>query len=246
MTLYHEKSELIDLWTAKFLSEFERPRSRRKENKAITIAFGRTTYPKKNRPRTLTTTNTPSSSLQTPTKLSESRAHLTLQRRTLCPLDSQDSKTKGAQMLNWYFDRAKAEEKRNRMSQYAREIRLGARSQLSREIDSITRLVVTSFKTVILAERCALFLHDEETKELYFKPVGENDYRHARLKEIRFPANTGVAGWVATNKQCLNIHNAYKDARFNSNIDKKTGFRTRTILCHPGKFGFCYSLTLIS
>ena len=31
----------------------------------------------------------------------------------------------------------------------------------------------------------------------------------------------------------LNIKNAYKDARFNSDIDKKTGFRTRTILCHP-------------
>lgn len=251
---YYDNNELVDLWTSKFLSEFERPHtSCRKESKAkASIAFGRATYSNvdaemtSNRPRTVATTSstTPSSSvgrsstrmssIHTPTKLSESRAHLTQQRRTLGPLDSQDSKAKGIQMLNFNIDRQKAEEKRNRMSQYAREIRHGARTQLSREIDSITRLVVKSFKSVILAERCALFLHDEAKKELYFKPVGDNE-SHARLKEVRFPANTGVAGWCATNKQCLNIHNAYKDHRFNSNIDKKTGFRTRTILCHPGE-----------
>ena len=247
-------SELVDLWTSKFLSEFERPRiSCRKESQSeIQVAFGRTTYPNLNnvnadrtstRPRTVTTaapipsssvvrSSTRMSSIHTPTKLSESRAHLTQQRRILGPLDSQDSKMLGVQMLNFSIDRQKAEEKRNRMSQYAREIRLGARSQLSREIDSITRLVVKSFKKVILAERCALFLNDEAKRELYFKPVGDND-SHARLKEIRFPANAGVAGWVATNKQCLNIRNAYKDQRFNSDIDKKTGFRTRSILCHP-------------
>lgn len=74
---------------------------------------------------------------------------------------------------------------------------------------------------------------DESTNELYFKPVGDSDHSHARLMEIRFPASSGVAGWVASNKMMLNIKNAYKDARFNSEIDKKTGFRTRTILCHP-------------
>eukprot|EP00986_Skeletonema_menzelii_P000632 scaffold175_cov134-Skeletonema_menzelii.AAC.2 len=177
--------------------------------------------------------STRSSSIYTPTKLSESRAHLTQQRqRRSLFLDSQDNKMQGVQMLNFKIEREKAEEKRKRMKQYARELRLGARSQLSREIDSITRLVVKSFKKVILAERCALFLHDESTQELYFKPVGDNE-SHARLKEIRFPANQGVAGWCATNKQCLNIPNAYKDHRFNSDIDKKTGFRTRTILCQP-------------
>jgi GAF domain-containing protein len=247
---YNDNNELIDLWTSKFLSEFERPRtctSCRKESKRkLQVAFGRTTYIDVEtdrtpaRRRTVMTASpavgrsrTRVSSIYTPTKLSESRAHLTQQRqRQSLFLDSQDSKMQGVQMLNFNIDRQKAEEKSKRMKQYARELRLGARSQLSREIDSITRLVVKSFKTVILAERCALFLHDASTNELYFKPVGDNE-SHARLKEIRFPAKQGVAGWCATNKQCLNIHNAYKDHRFNSDIDKKTGFRTRTILCHP-------------
>ena len=237
-------NELIDLWTSKFLAEFERPStaSYPRDKRKVEVAFGRSTYGvKSTRPRSVSTVSPMKSvpaigvgrrirvsSIHTPTKLSESRAHLTLQRQRT----NQDSKMQGIQMLSFKQDRRKAEETRKRMSQYSRELSLGARSQLSREIDSITRLVVKSFKSVILAERCALFLHDESKEELYFKPVGDNE-SHARLKEIRFPSKTGVAGWVATNKQCLNIPNAYKDHRFNSDIDKKTGFRTRTILCHP-------------
>ena len=250
MDFNDSNSELVDIWTRQFLKEFDRPctscRKERESKRKLQVAFGRTTYmdvdntdrATQARPRTVMTmspavgrSSTRSSSIYTPTKLSESRAHLT-QERQRRSFSQGDSKMQGVQMLNFKIEREKAEEKRKRMKQYARELRLGARSQLSREIDSITRLVVKSFKTVILAERCALFLHDESTQELYFKPVGDNE-SHARLKEIRFPANQGVAGWVATNKICLNIPNAYKDHRFNSDIDKKTGFRTRTILCHP-------------
>lgn len=92
------------------------------------------------------------------------------------------------------------------------------------------------FRKLIDCERCALFLMDQDNNELYFKPVGDvnkGNAKVARLKEIRFPATSGVAGWCATNKEMLNIKNAYHDSRFNADIDKKTGFRTRTILCHP-------------
>ena len=100
----------------------------------------------------------------------------------------------------------------------------------------MTRIVVQGFRKLIDCERCALFLMDPDNNELYFKPVGDvskGNAKVARLKEIRFPATSGVAGWCATNKEMLNIKNAYHDSRFNADIDKKTGFRTRTILCHP-------------
>ena len=76
-------------------------------------------------------------------------------------------------------------------------------------------------------------LSNPKKNELYFKPVGDGANSLARLKEIRFPASSGVAGWCASNKLMLNIKNAYHDARFNTDVDKKTGFKTRTILCHP-------------
>lgn len=45
----------------------------------------------------------------------------------------------------------------------------------------------------------------------------------------------GIAGLVATTGQTLNIPDAYENANFNQTIDKKTGYRTKAILCMPIK-----------
>lgn len=45
----------------------------------------------------------------------------------------------------------------------------------------------------------------------------------------------GIAGQVATNGQVLNIPDAYENPHFNQAIDKKTGYRTKAILCMPIK-----------
>jgi cAMP and cAMP-inhibited cGMP 3',5'-cyclic phosphodiesterase 10 len=49
----------------------------------------------------------------------------------------------------------------------------------------------------------------------------------------RFPLGTGIAGQVAKTGEVLNITDAYCDKRFNSTVDKLTGYRTKTILCMP-------------
>ena len=45
--------------------------------------------------------------------------------------------------------------------------------------------------------------------------------------------DAGIAGHVATTGETLNIADAYADPRFNQEIDTKTGFKTRAILCMP-------------
>jgi len=47
----------------------------------------------------------------------------------------------------------------------------------------------------------------------------------------------GIAGQVATTGQTLNIPDAYENDKFNQAIDKKTGYRTRGILCMAIKSG---------
>lgn len=125
----------------------------------------------------------------------------------------------------------KAREKRKRQLKYAQEVQNSKRNYVALQISSITRIVVQSFRKLIDCERCALFLMDHSTDELYFKPVG--DEHDVDPKEIRFPASAGVAGYVATKAVALNIRDAYHDPRFNSEIDKQTNFRTRSILCAP-------------
>lgn len=42
-----------------------------------------------------------------------------------------------------------------------------------------------------------------------------------------------IAGHVAETKEFVNIKDAYKDPRFNSEIDLKTGYKTNIILSMP-------------
>jgi adenylate cyclase len=78
------------------------------------------------------------------------------------------------------------------------------------------------------ADRSTLFLHDPETGDL-FSRVLQGD----TIGEIRFPSNLGVAGSVFTRGAAEIIGDAYADTRFNQDVDRKTGYRTRNILCVP-------------
>ena len=75
------------------------------------------------------------------------------------------------------------------------------------------------------AERSSLFLFDAETSEL-FSRVMQGD----TIGEIRFPSNLGVAGSIFTSGQAEIIADAYADPRFNQEVDRRTGYRTRNIL----------------
>ena len=253
--------DIIDLWTTEFLKDFRdyhprRPKSAGHETSKPFVAFGRTVHSTINKsgttvniivqptraqtaPVRLTAKRGRMMTLRQPTKLSDSRIQQTTEYLSRLTEQQSQSKVRGSQMLNFKIDLSKAREKRTRQLQYSNEIRSGTASsqggkeKLALEIDSVTRLVVQSFRKLIDCERCALFLLDDKTNELYFKPVGDGANSLARLKEIRFPASSGVSGWCASNKLMLNIKNAYHDARFNTDVDKKTGFKTRTILCHP-------------
>jgi hypothetical protein len=73
------------------------------------------------------------------------------------------------------------------------------------------------------ADRSTLFLHDPETGEL-FSRVLQGD----TMGEIRFPSHLGVAGSVFTSGEAEIIGDAYADARFNQEVDRKTGYRPAT------------------
>ncbi|KAK6185640.1 hypothetical protein SNE40_007829 [Patella caerulea] len=56
---------------------------------------------------------------------------------------------------------------------------------------------------------------------------------HTEENEIKVPFGKGIAGHVALTKETINIQDAYKDPRFNQEVDAKTGYRTHSILCMP-------------
>ena len=110
-------------------------------------------------------------------------------------------------------------------------VKIGQAVAAEKNIDFLIKTIAEETKTALNADRCTVFLYDKENNELYSKvATGLDD-----VKELRIPADTGLAGHVVKTGETINIKDAYKDKRFNKDVDKKTGYRTKTILCMPIK-----------
>ncbi len=78
------------------------------------------------------------------------------------------------------------------------------------------------------AERGTVFLVDRERNEIW-SLVGLG----LEQQEIRLPASKGIAGWVASHGETVNLEDAYRDPRFEPEVDRRLGYRTRRLLCLP-------------
>jgi serine phosphatase RsbU (regulator of sigma subunit) len=83
-------------------------------------------------------------------------------------------------------------------------------------------------KAQVGAERGTLFMVDDKTEEIW------SLIAHGLEKEeIRLPLRRGISGHVAATGEIVSIPDAYADPRFNPDVDKRTGYRTRNLLCLP-------------
>eukprot|EP00928_Gymnodinium_smaydae_P072190 TRINITY_DN555_c0_g2_i1.p1 TRINITY_DN555_c0_g2~~TRINITY_DN555_c0_g2_i1.p1 ORF type:complete len:509 (-),score=123.83 TRINITY_DN555_c0_g2_i1:23-1549(-) len=79
---------------------------------------------------------------------------------------------------------------------------------------------------IVSAERSTVFLVDEPHGQLWSVSTDTG-------QEIRIPKRAGIAGQCCCEGKFINIPDAYADSRFNQDIDKKTGFKTQSILAVP-------------
>jgi len=101
---------------------------------------------------------------------------------------------------------------------------LAAEHRLDRILDSVTRGVCAALD----CERASLYLYDADSGELQTRIVTELE-----ISEIRSSIDTGITGWVARRRKVANVPDPRVDARWNSAIDRQTGFHTRNILAAP-------------
>lgn len=77
-------------------------------------------------------------------------------------------------------------------------------------------------KALTHAERCSVFLLEKERNQLVAS-VFDGLPSNTLMTEIRIPATQGIAGYVATTGQLLNIHDAYQHPLFYRGVDEETG-----------------------
>jgi HD-GYP domain-containing protein (c-di-GMP phosphodiesterase class II) len=95
-----------------------------------------------------------------------------------------------------------------------------------KNIDNVLKYMADMGREMVVADRCTLWLLDKQRGQLWTK-VAHN------LDEIRVPANAGFVGHTVQTGEALLIEDAYEDERFNQEVDRLSGYRTKSILCTP-------------
>ena len=95
-------------------------------------------------------------------------------------------------------------------------------------LDALFALIMEQTTRVMNSERASVFLYDSDTEQLCTWASTD-----LKSNSIRISPHCGIAGWVFSNQAAQIINDPYNDNRFFPGVDKKTGFKTRNILCTP-------------
>jgi serine/threonine-protein kinase len=96
------------------------------------------------------------------------------------------------------------------------------------QLDELLRLLGETTARLTNAERATIYLLDRSRGELWSKvAVGDE------VGEIRVPVGKGIAGLVAATGETINLEDPYADPRFNPEVDRRTGYTTRSLLTLP-------------
>ena len=95
------------------------------------------------------------------------------------------------------------------------------------DLTEVLGKIINIGREVLEVDRGTIFLFDEGTSELFVK-IGTG------LKELRFSIeNQSIAGECARSRTIINVPDCYVDSRFNKEIDRKTGYRTQSLIAVP-------------
>ena len=118
------------------------------------------------------------------------------------------------------------EESKTRSYRLAKE--LSKLFDLESEIDTVLSVSMYHLNQFMDSERSSIWLFQHWNQKLaIFSSLD------LEKSEIRIPTSCGVAGWVFVNRKPAVVNNAYQDSRFYREVDDRTGFHTRTLVCTP-------------
>ncbi|HUG93304.1 MAG TPA: sigma-54-dependent Fis family transcriptional regulator [Planctomycetaceae bacterium] len=103
-------------------------------------------------------------------------------------------------------------------------------SSFARERKSGRLLEVIAVEATRLldCDRASIFIWDKEHNEVVACPA-----LGVEGGTLRLPHDAGIVGEVILTGKTVRVDDAYQDPRFNPDVDKQSGYRTRNLLCVP-------------
>ncbi|HWI41177.1 MAG TPA: sensor domain-containing diguanylate cyclase [Verrucomicrobiae bacterium] len=116
----------------------------------------------------------------------------------------------------------------------------------SLDLDAILTTLMERVSRLLKPKAWSFLSVDPKTGELVFdlavSGAGE------RLRGVRLPKGSGIAGWVAEQGEPLLVRDVREDPRFSPDVDREFGFVTRSIICIPvrGRSGVLGVIELVN
>jgi len=112
---------------------------------------------------------------------------------------------------------------KNKADEYGNKVHsLGLMTQ---ELHELQNRHLNKLKKLVKCEHAIILFLNETSRELLMVTEGGVWFRLA--------PGSGLAGYAVHHGEAVHSTTPYEDARFNTNLDEKTGWKTRNVICHP-------------
>jgi signal transduction histidine kinase len=99
------------------------------------------------------------------------------------------------------------------------------------DMDQLLILIMQESETAVDAEASCIALHDPDQGQLHIEyAIGDAS---EEVRRITLEMGQGVLGVVAATGKTLRVNDVTQDTRFDSSVDRKSGFVTRSLLATP-------------
>ncbi len=110
-------------------------------------------------------------------------------------------------------------------------IELGKPLSKAKSIKETFDVIMYQIGDIFQPENWSLLLNDSKTDEMVFTIVVGNNQED--LQGMRLPKGKGIVGHIVSTGESLIVDDVEHDRRFDINVDKQTGFKTKSIIGVP-------------
>lgn len=105
---------------------------------------------------------------------------------------------------------------------------IASRMSTAEETAPLLDLIAHEATRLLDCDRSSIFLWDKERDEVEARPA-----LGVASGSLRLPAKNGIVGETLRTGLSIIVPDAYADARFNKEVDQRSGYRTRNLICVP-------------
>lgn len=96
-----------------------------------------------------------------------------------------------------------------------------------RDYDGVINILADMGRALTSADRCTVWVVSDDKKTIWTKVA------HGVDGILQIPIDSGIVGSSIVSEETIIIDDVYDDDRFNSSVDKKTGYRTKSMMVIP-------------